>query len=32
MMEKMMAGVTKHVTDNKGNPRGIEHPIFFADH
>ena len=28
----MMAIVTKQVKDNRGNPRGIEHPILFADH
>ena len=27
-----MARVTKRVKDNEGNPRGIEHPTFFADH
>ena len=26
-----MARVTKCVKDNKGNPRGIEHPALFAD-
>ena len=28
---KMISRVTKRVKYNKGKPRGIEHPIFFAD-
>ena len=27
-----MTRVTKHVKDNKGNPRVIEHPALFAYH
>ena len=29
---KMVARSTKRVKDNGGNPKGIEHPAFFADH
>ena len=30
--EKIISRFTKRVKDNKGNPRGIEHPTVFADH
>ena len=29
---KIMYRFTKRVSDNEGNPRGIEHPTLFADH
>ena len=29
---KIISRVTKHLKENQGNPRGIEHPVLFEDH